>query len=680
MKKHVYALTTCKRTIVLSFLILGILGGILYTRVSVNYKMEDYLPSDANSTVAIEVMKEEFGGTLSNARLMIKDVTMEQALEHKRRIAGVEGVSQISWLDDAIDLDMSQAVDTSILERYYKDDTALFSITIQSGKEKAATEAIYELIGENNALAGQAPNMAALQESSVNEVTGAFFILLPIILIILLVTTKSWLEPILYFITIGIAVLINMGTNLMFSEISFITLTVSPILQLAVSLDYAIFLLHSFREHRDKAESPAEAMRLAVKKAFPTVAASAATTIIGFSALIFMRFGVGADLGINLVKGIAISFVTVMVLLPALTLLCIRLLDKTAHRSFIPSFGRASDILMKIRVPFLILALLVVVPCFIAQSKTDFSYGSGGIAESSRAGRDLERIEEVFGKENMLVVMIPKENLENEYTLCRSLSKLPHITGVMSYVTVVGADVPVEYAPEGVVKQFYSENYVRIMLNTDLPEESKETFDTVKAVKDTVNIEGSLIAGQSAVLFDMKEVVTGDMTLVNLIAVIGIFLVLLITFRSISLPFILVFVIETAIWINLSVAYFSGQNLMYIGYLIIGTVQLGATIDYAILMTNRYLTKRSGMSKLEAMRETLMQNISAILTSAGILTAAGFCLGLTSTNPMVSEMGILLGRGTALSFAMVILVLPALLLLCDKVIIKTTLRSFYRKK
>lgn len=679
MKKFLDGVTTYRKTIVIGFLLLGVLGGLLFPKVSVNYKMEDYLPSDAQSTVAIEVMKDEFGGEMPNARVMVKGVTLEQALMYKTKIAAISGVLSVNWLDDAMDISnlsaMPQGADMSFMEDYYKDQAALFTVTIQNGKEKETTDAIYELIGVENALAGQAPNMAATQNSSVTEVARAFLILLPIILVILLIATTSWLEPLLFFVTIGIAVAINMGTNLIFSKISFITLTVSPILQLAVSLDYAIFLLHSFREYRKETANPSEAMRLAIKRAFVTVSASAITTVVGFFALIFMRFGIGSDLGLNLVKGVLISFVTVMTLLPALSLLFIKLLDKTSHKSFMPSFQKVSDGLLKARIPFLILALLVVIPCFIGQSKTDFSYGSGSVAQSSRAGQDAVKIDEAFGKENMLVLLVPKDKLSSEAVLCADLSKISHVTKVVSYVTTVGADVPVEYAPESVVKQFYSQHYARILLYTDLPEEGKDTFDTIKNIEDTVKTEGSYLAGQSAVLYDMKQVVSKDTTIVNLISILGVLLVLLIAFRSFSLPVILVFIIETAIWINLSISYFAGQQLMYIGYLIIGTVQLGATVDYAILMTNRYLAKRQELPKLEAMRETLSGNISAVLTSAGILAAAGFCLAAAAANPIVSELGSLLGRGTLLSLAMVVLVLPALLLLCDRVIQKTTLKS-----
>ncbi len=682
MKKIFDFIIKHKRIQVSVFIALAVICGIMIPLVKTNYNMVDYLPEDVGSTKALEIMKEEFGGELQNARIMLVNVTFEEVIEIKKEISKIEGVLKVDWIDDMIDLSMLDQLDElgfeldlSMLEAYYKDNTALLGITIKSGLEQPATDAIYTLIGEENAMDGQAPNDASLQDASVDEVINAFIILIPIIIIILILATSSWIEPILYFITIGIAVVINMGTNAFFDDISFVTLTVSPILQLAVSLDYAIFLLNSFNEYKQKIKDKKEAMRMAVRKSIPTVAASAATTVIGFLALIFMRFRLGTDLGLNLVKGVSISFLSVIFFLPPLALLFTNLLDKTLHKPLIPSFKKVSEFLIKIRVPFLILALAIAVPAFIAQSKTDFFYGAGGIAETARPGKDAIRIEEVFGKENKLVLLIPKEEIKSEYTLSRNLSKIPHITGVMSFVTVVGTDIPERHVPESIVSQFRSENYTRIILDTDLLEEGDVTFDTIDKVRDTVGIEGTLIAGPSAALYDMKQTITADMTIVNLIAIIGIFLVLLLTFRSISLPFILVFVIETAIWINLSVAYVSGNNLMFIGYLIISTVQLGATIDYAILLTHNYLHIRPNYDKKEAMKRALSSGIAAILTSGGILASAGFSLALTSTNPVVSEMGLLLGRGTILSFLMVIFVLPALLLLFDKAIIKTTINN-----
>jgi len=304
----------------------------------------------------------------------------------------------------------------------------------------------------------------------------------------------------------------------------------------------------------------------------------------------------------------------------------------------------------------------------------------GVIANATRVGKDTQYIKEKFGEENVLVLLVPKEEAGRETELCEELSDIPHITSVVSYVTAVGTEIPREFVPENVVEQFYSDNYARIMLYTDMEEEGEETFNTVQAIFDAAAkyYDTYYLAGQSATLFDMKEVVSADTKRINYAAVIGIFIVLLITFRSLSLPMLLVFTIETAIWINLSFPYFTETSLSFLGYLIISTVQLGATVDYAILFANNYLNNRKNFPKKEAMRKTIEDNLTAVIISAGILASAGLALAITSNNPIIADLGTLLGRGTLLSLVMVALVLPALLMSFDRIIQKTTLNGkFY---
>lgn len=687
MGKISEAIIEHKRSVMFAFVIASVIGGILTTLVSVNYNTVDYLPEDAQSTIAIEVMEDEFGGEMPNSRVMLTNVSILEALEYKERLAAIDGVTSVNWLDDIVGIDTLKTtpldfLDASIVESYFKDNNALISLSIEGGKEKDTVQAIYDLIGEDNAAAGEAINIAETQAMSVSEVLNAMVILLPIIIIILLLSTNSWIEPLLFLFTIGVAILINMGTNIIFGEISFITRTVSPILQLAVSLDYAIFLLHSFNNYRED-HDPETAMKLAMKQALPTVAASAATTIVGFAALIFMRFGIGADLGLNLLKGIVFSFIAVMVFLPVLTLMFYKVIDKTKHRKLMPDLKSTGNLLLKARVPFLILALVVVIPSFLAQSNTEFMYGMGSVTTASRVGEDTSYIQEKFGKENPHVLLVPKESAGKETELCDDLSEIPHVTSVVSFVTAVGAEIPPEFVPEEAADQFYSENYSRIIINTNTAEEGTDAFAAVQAVMDTaaMHYDTYFLAGQSATLYDMQKVVSVDTGRINLVAVIGIFFVLLLTFRSLTIPILLLFTIETAIWINLSFPYFTGQPLSFIGYLILSTVQLGATVDYAILLTNAYLANRKTLPKKEAMRVTIGGNLVAILISAIILATAGFTLALTTTNPIIGELGTLLGRGTLLSFTMVAGVLPALLLLLDKVVQRTTLNNeFYQDR
>lgn len=675
--------TQRKKIIVAVFIVLAIAGGMLMFAVNVNYSMMDYLPEDAQSTTALKVMEDEFASGVPNLRVMIENVSLTEAVEYKERIAMIDGVSGVMWLDDVTDITQPiETIDTATVESYYKDECALMSVTIEEGYELDATNAIYELLGDKGALSGEAVDTASSQRMSVTESVKAICILVPVILVILLLFTNSWIEPLLFLVTIGIAVLINMGSNIIFGEISFITQAISPILQMAVSLDYAIFLLNSFAEYRKQDYDAVQAMKMAMRRSFTAIIASAATTLFGFVALIFMNFRIGSDLGINLVKGIIISFISVMVFLPALTLCCYKLIDKTKHRRLMPTFKNVGKGLLKLRVPALILVILIAVPCFLAQSKTEFIYGTGDASENSTVGIDEQRINEKFGQSNAIVLLVERGDPAREAELCSELQQIDHVTGIMSYATTVGTEIPDEYLDESITSQFYSENYSRIIVYTDTEEEGETAFSVVEEVQQKAEEYYSqvLSCGQSVNLLDIKNVVSEDSTIVNIIAVVSIALVLLFTFKSISLPLILLFTIEAAIWINMSVAYFAGNSLSYIGYLVINTVQLGATVDYAILLTETYTKNRKVMKKKEALKVSIGETFSSILTSAIILAGAGFCLGIVSTNTIISELGILLGRGTVLSMIMVICLLPALLTIFDKVIEKTSLRMpFYKE-
>ncbi len=670
-------ITRHKKLVIAIFLVATVISAVLILGVSVNYDLTDYLPEDSESTIALDLMYEEFGSGVPNTRVMVRNLTLTGAVEMKEKIAQAPGVTGVMWLDDTQDMSTPiELMDSATVEQYWHDGTALYQVTIEEGRESEAVAALYEMLGSDVAISGNSANTASMQNLVVSEVVGAASILIPIIIIILLLTTTSWISPALFLLTIGVAVLINMGTNVVFGEISFVTQSVSPILQLAVSLDYAIFLLNSFGRHRQEVDSSETAMRLAIKESFSSIAASAATTLFGFMALMFMRFGIGSDLGLNLMKGIVLSYVSVMVFLPALALASVKLLDKTSHRPIIHTGKRLGRALVKVRIPALILVLIAVIPCYLAQTRADFLYGNGAPDTRTDYGRDTVAINEEFGESNALVLLVPRGDPGAEAKMAEELAGIDHVTSVLSYAGTVGA-VPEGFLDESIVSQFYSDGYARIIMYTDTSEEGDEAFAVVEQVRATADkyYSESWLCGQSANLYDMRDVVTADSTLVNWIAIGFIFLTLLVTFKSATLPFILLFVIEAAIWINLSVPYFADQPLVYIGYLVINTVQLGATIDYAILMTNGYTANRRTMGKREAVVATLNTNFESVLTSGVILTAAGLCLGFVSSLQVVAELGILLARGTVLSMAMVVLALPALLMLFDPLTARLTWKA-----
>lgn len=653
--------------------------------VSVNYNMADYLPENAQSTKALEVMDQEFDGSVPNTQVMMNDITIQEALIFKEQLAAIDGVSDVTWLDDMLDIKMPiEMADKDIVETYYKDQKALFSFSIHEGAEVDTTDAIYDLIGEKNALSGEALNVAVQQKMTGTETMFAASLLIPIIIIILVLSTSSWIEPVFFLTAIGISVLINLGTNVFLGEVSFVTQSVAPILQLAVSLDYAIFLLHSFSDYRKEVADPKEAMKLAMKRSFPAIIASASTTFFGFMALSFMNFEIGSDLGINLVKGIALSFISVMVFLPAFTIMFYKWIDKTQHKPFVPSFKGIGNKVVKFKLPALIFVLLLIIPAFLAQGQTNFIYGMGDQPESTRAGTDIVKIEEEFGKSTQMVLLVPKGDLAKEEKLVQDLEQMEHVSHVLAYVNTVSAAIPLEYLDESMIKQFYSENYSRIILNTDTDIEGDTAFSLIEDVQQTAKTyygDEAYSLGEGVTLYDMKSVVLKDNTIVNLLTVITIALVLLIAFKSITFPVILLLTIQISVWINLSVPYFTDSPLVYVGYLIVSTVQLAATVDYAILLSEAYKENRKEMPALKAMKQTLDEKLFAISVSASILSGVGFILWITSSNPVVASIGLLLGRGALLAFIMVVFFLPAMLLVFDKVIEKTTWKAnFYKEK
>ncbi|UFU00219.1 MMPL family transporter [Radiobacillus kanasensis] len=647
--------------------------------------MKDYLPEDAPSTLAMDVMNEEFEGSVPTNRVMVKDVTIQEALAFKEKLAAIDGVSDVTWLDDSVDIKAPlEMADQETVETYYKDGKALFSFSIRDGEEVAITDAIYDLIGEDNAMAGESLNTATQQKMAGTESMYAAALLVPIIILILVVSTTSWIEPLFFLTAIGVSVLINMGTNIFLGEVSFVTQSVAPILQLAVSLDYAIFLLHSFSDYRKKIADPHEAMQLAMKKSFSAITASASTTFFGFIALSFMNFEIGSDLGINLVKGILLSFISVMVFLPALTLMFYKWIDKTQHKPLLPKVKNKGSVIVKFRLPSLVLVFLLVVPAFLAQSQANFIYGIGEQPENTRAGSDLIEIKKHFGESTPMVLLVPRGDIAKEEELVQELERVEHVTSVLAYVNTVGSAIPPEYLGSSVTEQFYSENYSRIILQTDTKSEGEEAFHLIEKVKRSAeNYYGEDVytVGESVTLYDIKNIVQKDNKLVNLLTIITVAFVLFVTFKSISIPLILLLTIQSAVWINLSVPYFTDSSLVYVGYLLISIIQLAATVDYAILLTDAYKEYRQEMPAREAIKKTLDEKIFAVGISASILSSVGFILWITSSNPIVASIGLLLGRGALLAFIMVVFFLPACLLVFDKWISKTTWKAnFYKEK
>lgn len=637
--------------------------------------LNDYLPDKSASTQALDLMENEYDGGIPNARVMVQNVSVPQALEYKEKLLAVDGVTDVTWLDDAASVTVPlETIDTDTAETYYKDGNALFSVTVDEDKRIEAVEKIREIIGDDNAMTGSAVTTAVATTSTVSEISEIAVIAVVFVLFVLILTTTSFAEPFLELGGLGIAIIINAGSNLMFGEISFVTNAAGNILQLAVSLDYSVFLLHRFAECRQTADNPEDAMVQALTMSTSSILSSGLTTVIGFLALCLMQFRIGPDLGLALAKGVAISLITVFVFMPALILCTYKLIDKTQHRSFMPSFKGFGKFVSRVMIPFVIIFVILIVPCYLASNANSFYYGASHIfGSATQLGANTEKIENAFGQRDTYVLMVPKNSTATQAELSGELHGIPQIKSILSYVDTVGEVIPKQYLDSGTLSKLNSEKYTRMVLTVDAAYEGDETFSLVEKIRKTAEkyYPGEwCLAGEGVSTYDLMDTVTADMVKVNLVAIDAVFVVLLFTMKSPVLPVILVLSIETAIWINLSIPYFSDQAIFYIAYLIISSIQLGATVDYAILFTDRYREMRQTYAKRDAIIQTVSAVAVSILTSASVLTEVGFLLGAFSTHGLLSQLGYFLGKGTLCSLAIVLFVLPGLLYLFDKIIVK----------
>ncbi|MGN0814633.1 MAG: RND family transporter [Candidatus Coproplasma sp.] len=657
--------------IIVIFAVLTVVCALLQNLVGVNYDMTDYLPEDSPSTVAIEVMEDEFEGGIPNARVMIKNVSIAEALEYKEKIKDIDGVTAVTWLDDAVDVYQPlETMDKETVETYYKDNAALFSVTMDESRLVETVDAIREVIGDSNAMAGNGVSTAVATTSTVKEINIIVIFAILVVIVVLVLTTSSWVDPVAIMLGLGVAIMINNGTNLIFGTISFITNAAGAILQLAVSLDYSVFLMHRFDECLKKEPDPRQAMVNALCRSTSSILSSGLTTVIGFLALVFMRFGIGPDLGLALAKGIAISLITVFVFMPALILKMYPLMKKTHHESIFAmikntrtkkknskrgknkpdevfeeysavstvsqaeSAKTPSDkagaakkftfgsLVTKIMIPMVCVFLVVMIPCYLASNQNSFLYGSSEIfGTDTQTGQEAEEIEEVFGKSDTYVILVPRGDLEREQRLSEALHEIPQVKSIISYVDSVGAEIPYEYLDKELLSQLVSENYSRFVLTVEVDYEGDETFNLVKILRNTTGgyYENYHLAGEGVSTYDLMDTITADMIKVNLIAIASVFVVLLFTMKSLSLPVVLVLAIETAIWVNMAIPYFAGAPMFYLAYLIVSSIQLGATVDYAILFTDTYMEFRRETGKKEAIKMTVPKVTVSLLTSGTVL-------------------------------------------------------------
>lgn len=675
MRKFYHYIIKLRIPIMAAFLVMAAFSFIAKSQVKIDYDMNDYLPEDSASTIALDTMESEFSGGIPNARVLVKDVSINEALEYKEKLEEVDGVDAVTWLDDYVEIYIPlEMYDSDTVESYYKDGNALFTLTIDENKREQTVDDVRAIIGDDNAMTGSAVSTAVATQTTIKEIKyiAAFAVL--VVFLILLYTTTSWIEPLIVLIGLGVAIILNDGSNLMFGTISFVTNAAGSILQLAVSLDYSIFLIHRFEECRLVESDPKKAMENALVSSTSSILSSGMTTVIGFLALILMQFQIGPDMGLALAKGVSISLITVFSFMPGLILLFYKLLEKTTHKSFLPSFNKLGRATLKFMIPAACIFAVLIVPSFIASTKNSYYYGSSHIfAPGTQYGDDTTEIQDIFGKKDTYVLMVPKGDEATERVLANALEEIDNVTGVTSTTTLMGSAFPTDMLPGGLTGELESENYRRLVISVDADFEGDETFNLVKEIRNTAQDyypDTWLLAGEGVSTLDLMDTITSDMIKVNIVAIAAVFIVLVITLRNILLPLLLVATIETAIWLNFSIPFVMGQTIFYIAYLIISSIQLGATVDYAILMTERYKENRQTLEKKEAVTTTISNVAGSILTSGSVMTIVGFLLGFISSHGVLAQLGRFLGSGTLLSMLLVFMVLPGLLYTFDRFLIK----------
>ena len=674
MKRFYSGVIRFRYGIMIFFFIAAILGGCCKKMVKVDYDMNDYLPESSPSTVALDVMDQEFGGAIPNARVMVKAKDKKEALDYKKSLENIDGVISVMWLDDALPVDLPFSMyPEQTLNTYYKDGYALFQVTIEEDKRTEVVPEIYELIGDENAATGSAVSTALATATTLKEVQKISIIAVLFLICVLVLTTTSWIEPLVVLIGLGVAILMNAGSNLIFGQISFVTNAAGNILQLAVSLDYSVFLIHRFDECRETA-APEEAMQKALVLSTKSILSSGLTTVIGFLALVMMRFEIGSDLGLALAKGIAISLLTVFLFMPGLILVSFKWMDKTRHKVFMPSFQKLGKFISKTKYLAGIIFICLIIPSYIASNSNTYYYGASHIFGSeTRLGKDTAKIEKIFGKNDNYVLMVPKGDTVTETQLLDELENMNKIKSITALHAMIGPAVPASSVPDTLLKKLQSENYDRIVLHVDAEYEGEATFELVEKIRETAEKyyqDKFYLAGEGVSTYDLMDTITDDMVKVNFLAIGAVFIVLLFTMRSVILPVILVLTIETAIWMNLSIPYIKGQSIFYIAYLLISSIQLGATVDYAILFTERYKENRQKLNKKESIVETVSNVTASVLTSGLTLTVVGFLLGIIATHGLLSQLGYFLGRGTIFSMIAVLFVLPCFLYVADGIFVR----------
>ena len=660
------------------FLLIPAFIGYFNTRV--NYDILVYLPEDVDTIKGQDILTSEFGiGAFSF--VTVKGMSNYDINLLENKISDIDGVNEVLSVADMTDLAVPMSmVPSSIGEKIVKGDETVILVTFEDSTSSDRTiDAVSDMrsvVGDASSVSGMTAMVLDTMNLSNQEIVIYVVIAVLLCLIVLTLATDSYIIPFLLIGNIGIAIIFNMGSNIFLKDVSYITKAITAVLQLGVTTDFSIFLYHKYEMAKEKYKDKKEAMESAIEETFKSVIGSSLTTIAGFLSLCFMDLTLGKDIGIVMAKGVLFGLICVLTVFPALLLVFDNLISKTSHKVIFPKFKGIQKFSVKYRVPVLILFVFVCGFAIYGNSNYDVYYkldkSLPSDLPSSVANTKLAKDFNIISPE---IIIVDKDLKVNEVKeLTEEVKALSGIDLVLAPSLLEEGGVPSSYISE-ISSIYKTDKYQMIILNSTYEVASDELNEQVVTLENLVKKydENGIVAGEGALTKDLVKIADHDFKVVNYISILAVFVIMLFVLKSVSLPFILVFVIEMAVFSNLAISYYTGTTLPFIASIVIGTIQLGATIDYAILMSTKYLELRPlSKNKFDAMKETLKQVTSSIVVSALCFFSATFGVYVYSKIDMIGSICNLLSRGAIISMFMVILVLPALILLFDKVIMKTT--------
>ena len=653
-----------------------------YLKTRTNYDVLSYLPGEIETMVGQNIMEDEFGmGAFS--MVVVEGMELKDVSSMKAKMEQVEHVKTILWYDSFADVSIPpQLLPDRLREAFLKDDCTLmaviFDTTMSSDETMDAIGQLRQIADRQCFISGMSAIVTDTRDLTDREAPIYVALAVALCALVLALAMDSFLIPVFFLISIGMAIVYNMGTNVFFGQISYITKALSAVLQLGVTLDYSIFLWHSYEEQLGYYEDRKEAMAHAIGATLTSVTGSSVTTIAGFIALCFMSFTLGLDIGVVMAKGVVFGVIGCTTILPSMILVFDKVLEKTKHRPLLPHFRKIPGFVQRFYPVILIAFALIWIPAVKGYNNTQIYYDLAGTLPQSLPSRQANtKLEETFTM-NTTHMLLSDASLSPKDTaaMCEKMKAVDGVKSVLGLDALIGPEIPRQLIPEKLTQSLQNENWKVMLITSEYAVASDEVnaqCETLKKIVKEYDPKGMLI-GEAPCTKDLIEITDHDFRTVSIVSIGVILVIILLVFRSISVPVILVAVIEFAIYINMGIPYYTGTQIPFIASIVIGTIQLGSTVDYAILMTSRYQTeRRSGKGRKEAVQIAHASSIQSILVSALSFFASTFGVGIYSEIDMISSLCILMARGALISMVVVIFVLPSMLLLFDRLILVTSI-------